>query len=517
MIIGSTTIKIRLILKDQLSHQISSLNDITQDDLIFMCESIDDFTDIKHHPKKIAFILATMRHFALELQQQGFRVHYIKLDDENNSQSLISELEKIRLAYTVTTMVVTEPSEYKYMEKIKSYQKLNIVNIDILPDNRFLSSIREFNQWTNGKKQLRMEYFYREMRKKYNILVNNDGTPVGGIWNYDKENRNPPSKNLTSPSRIAHKKSAILKEVLQLVATNFADHFGDLLPFNYAINKTQALIEFDHFINNILQNFGNYQDAMVMSEVYLNHSLLSSYINIGLLLPLEICKKVEQSYYKGLVSLNCAEGFIRQILGWREYIRGIYWLKMPQYANLNYFEAKIPLPQLYWGGKTDMSCMAEVIKQTKEHSYSHHIQRLMITGNFALIAGLDVQQVHEWYLSVYSDAYEWVEMPNTIGMALFADGGIVASKPYAASGNYINKMSNFCQNCKYKVKEVITEDACPFNSLYWYFMLRNYDKLKNNNRLSYVYSTWSKFNDEKQQSIINKALNLLDKLTKGVI
>lgn len=508
-------ITIRFILADQLSNSISSLVDITSNDVVLMCEVMEEATYVKHHPKKLTFLFAAMRHFARELEEQEVKVRYIKLDDDLNTQSLIGELKRAQIELKATNIIVTEPSEYRVKKMLELYQKDLDINIDMLPDNRFLCSIDEFNSWSKNKKQLRMEYFYREMRRKYNILVKSDGQPIGGIWNYDKENRKTPTEELTSPKRLFHKKSIILKEVIKLVKEKFPTHFGDLEPFYYAINRQQALMELQYFIDNILPDFGDYQDAMMKSEPYLKHSLLSSYINVGFLLPLEICKKVELAYYNAKVSLNTAEGFIRQILGWREYVRGIYWQKMPAYANLNYFDAKLSMPDFYWGGKTNMTCMAEAIKHTKEHSYSHHIQRLMVTGNFALITGLDVKEVQDWYLAVYSDAYEWVEMPNTLGMALYADGGILGSKPYAASGKYINKMSNFCKSCCYDPQEMLTKNACPFNAMYWDFIARNRNKLQGNQRLFYVYNTWDKFDQEKQQSIRNKAADIILDLIQG--
>lgn len=317
---------------------------------------------------------------------------------------------------------------------------------------------------------------------------------------------------MKSPKRIAHKKDKITLEVLDLVAKKFPKNFGDLLPFYFAATRKEALIEAQHFIDELLPNFGDYQDAMVAGEAYLYHSLLSCYINIGLLEALEICKMAENAYHQGKAPINAVEGFIRQILGWREYVRGIYWLYMPQYLENNFFAAKKPLPKFYWGEKTDMFCLSETINQTKIHAYSHHIQRLMITGNFALISGINPKEVHEWYLAVYADAFEWVEVPNVIGMALHADGGIMASKPYAASGKYISKMSNFCKSCKFNLEEVVGENACPFNSLYWNFMRENESKLKSNQRLKFVYPTWYKMKEEKREEIIKTAKNYLKKL-----
>ncbi len=507
--------KLRFIFGDQLSHSISSLTDMDKEDIIFLCEAMEEASYVKHHPKKIAFLFASMRHFAAELESKGYQVHYVKLMDPSNTGNLTKEILRISHNLKVKQIIVTEPSEYRLKTMVDSWGPLLDVPVEIRTDDRFLCTISDFKDWADGKKQLKMEYFYREMRKKYQILMESKNSPIGGQWNYDKENRKPPIKNLKSPKRISHKKSLILKEVLKMVNEKFSNHFGMLEPFYYAVTREQALIELYDFIHRILPNFGDYQDAMVKGEAYLNHSLLSSYINAGLLLPLEICQLADNAYKTGKVPLNSAEGFIRQILGWREYIRGIYWLKMPQYADLNYFNAKTPLPDFYWGAKTNMNCIAEAVSHTKEHAYSHHIQRLMVTGNFALIAGLDVKEVQEWYLAVYSDAYEWVEMPNTLGMALFADGGIVGSKPYAASGKYIHKMSNFCDNCFYKPNDMLDEKACPFNALYWDFLARNRDKLEHNQRLPYVYSAWNKFSIEKQNAIKKKASMILRRMKIG--
>jgi deoxyribodipyrimidine photolyase-related protein len=361
-----------------------------------------------------------------------------------------------------------------------------------------------------------MEFFYREMRKKYGILLEPDGTnkPVGGLWNYDKENRKQPKAGMVSPKRIAHKKSDITHDVLNLVRNHFSHHFGALEPFYYAVTREQALIELDHFMIVVLPNFGDYQDAMVAGEPYLYHSLISSYLNAGLLLPLEICQKAEAAYYAGTAPLNAVEGFIRQILGWREYIRGIYWHLMPEYGERNSLNATIQIPEFYWTAKTKMFCMSEAITHTRDHAYSHHIQRLMVTGNFALLTGIDVKQIQEWYLAVYSDAYEWVEMPNTLGMALFGDGGVVASKPYAASGKYIQRMSNYCQKCVYDPNLTIGEYACPFNGLYWDFLARHDGALRGNGRMNYIYSTWDKFGLDKQNAIRKQAALTLQKMAE---
>lgn len=504
---------LRLLLADQLSESVSSLQGLDKTrDIVMLCEVAEEARYVAHHQKKIAFLFAAMRHFAQELEAKGVTVRYVPFDEAGNSGSFTGELKRAIKHHKAARVIVTEPGEYRVLEMMKSWQDMLGVAVEIRPDDRFLASHQEFADWARGKKQLRMEFFYREMRKKYALLMDADGKPSGGDWNYDKENRKPPKAGLFSPKRISHKKSQITQNVLALVKTHFADHFGTLEPFHYAVTRKQALKELDHFIDTLLPDFGDYQDAMVAGEPYLYHSLISTYLNAGLLLPLEICRKAELAYRAGKAPINSVEGFIRQILGWREYIRGIYWLFMPEYGQRNSLSATHPLPDFYWGAPTKMFCMAEAVRHTRDHAYSHHIQRLMVTGNFALLAGLDVKQVQEWYLAVYSDAYEWVEMPNTLGMALFGDGGIVASKPYAASGKYINRMSNYCKSCVYDPNEMTGDTACPFNALYWDFLVRHEKKFRGNQRMPYVFKTWDQFPDDKKKSIRAQAQRTLKKM-----
>lgn len=506
---------LRIILGDQLSHGLASLRDIGAGDVVLMCEVMSEATYVKHHPKKIAFLFAAMRHFAAELRGRGVTVRYVPLDDGANTQDLTTEVARAIADLGASHVIVTEAGEYRVQQMILGWADRFGITVDIRCDDRFLCRVDQFNGWADGKTQLRMEYFYRDMRKRYQILMHPSGDPIGGAWNFDKDNRKPPVKGLTSPRRIAHPRSDILSDVLHLVNDRFGDHFGDLEPFHYAVTRDQAMIELDHFITHLLPQFGDYQDAMVTGEAYLFHSLLASYLNAGLLDPLEVCQAAEAAYHAHTAPLNAVEGFIRQILGWREFIRGIYWRFMPDYGAMNYLDAHTPLPDFYWGAPTQMRCIADAVDHTRRHAYSHHIQRLMVTGNFALLAGLDVQAVQDWYLAVYSDAYEWVEMPNTLGMALFGDGGIVGSKPYAASGKYINRMSTHCKGCRYNPNGMLEEDACPFNALYWDFLARHQAKLQNNHRLPYVYNTWSKFGADKQSAIRAKARSILSRMQEG--
>ena len=490
---------LRLILGDQLNEKISSLSDVNPDkDIIFMCEVWEEATYVKHHKKKIAFIFSAMRHFAEELKAKGYSVQYIKLDDPDNSGSFTGEIKRAINLYSPEKVILTEPSEYRVLKDIQSTEYK--VQIDIRSDNRFLCSHKEFQDWAEGRKQLRMEYFYREMRKKYDILMNGD-TPEGGEWNYDNENRKPPTERLKIPETYTARPDTISEEVINLVSNRFDQHFGDLTPFHFAVTREQALKALEQFISKRLKNFGDYQDAMVQGQPWMYHSHLSFYINCGLLLPLECVKAAEQAYKKGYAPLNAVEGFIRQIIGWREYVRGIYWLKMPKYEEENFLKASRKLPALYWGANTQMNCLKQCVKETKENAYAHHIQRLMVLGNFALITGIEPKQINEWYMIVYADAYQWVELPNVTGMILFADGGFLGSKPYAASGAYINKMSDYCKNCRYKVSKKNGPDACPFNYLYWDFLIRNEQKLRGNHRLRMIYKTLDRMSDEKTSAI----------------
>ncbi|MBC7433693.1 MAG: cryptochrome/photolyase family protein, partial [Rubritepida sp.] len=385
----------------------------------------------------------------------------------------------------------------------------------ILPDTRSLCPHAESNAWVGDRRELRMEYFYREMRRRHDVLMEADGKPAGGRWNFDADNRKPPKAGLTSPPRLSFKKDAITLEVLALVRRRFPDGYGRLEPFHFAVTRRQALAELDHFIAHILPGFGDYQDAMVAGEPWLRHSLLAAYINAGLLYPLEVCRRAEAAWREGAAPLNAAEGFIRQILGWREYVRGVYWRFMPGYLEQNALEAHAPLPGFYWSGQTQMACVREALAHTYDHAYSHHIQRLMITGNFALLAGLAPKAVHEWYLAVYADAYEWVEAPNTLGMALHADGGVLASKPYAASGAYIRKMSNYCQGCAYDPTVAVGDRACPFNALYWDFMARHRDRFSRNARMPFVYATWDRMGAERQAGLRDQAQQHLTAMREG--
>lgn len=497
---------LRVILGDQLSSRLDIAAAADKDEDVFLlAEVMTEASYVRHHVKKIAFLFSAMRHYAEALRSAGHEVRYVALEDDGNTQSLDGEILRAVEALKPSRVAVTEPGEWRLRERFEALRLALPVPLDILPDTRFLCSHADFNAWAERRREFRMEYFYRQMRARHDILMEPDGKPSGGRWNFDADNRKPPKAGLNSPRRLSFRKDDITRDVLDLVRRRFPDGYGRLEPFHFAVTRRQALRELDHFIEHILPGFGDYQDAMVLGEPYLRHSLLSAYINAGLLYPLEVCRRAEAAFRDGVAPLNAAEGFIRQILGWREFVRGIYWRSMPGYVARNALGATEPLPWFYWGGETQMNCMREALAHTHDHAYSHHIQRLMITGNFALLAGIDPKAVHEWYLAVYADAYEWVEAPNTIGMALHADGGLMASKPYAASGNYIKRMSNFCTGCAYDPSVSVGERACPFNALYWDFLASHRDRFSGNARMPYVYATWDKMGAEKQAALRRQA------------
>jgi deoxyribodipyrimidine photolyase-related protein len=476
-----------------------------------MAEVMEEASYVPHHKKKIAFLFSAMRHFAESLREDGWTVDYVRLDDDGNSGSFTGELMRATRRHGPDRILATEPGEWRVRQDMETWADETGLPVEILEDDRFLCPHEEFRDWAEGRKALRMEYFYREMRRKTGLLME-DGKPAGGKWNYDAENRKPAKASLFMPQPHRVKPNQVTEEVLALVASRFAGNFGDLEPFWFAVTRKEAEAARDHFIAEALPDFGDYQDAMLAGEKFLYHSLLSFYINAGLLDPLETCRMAEAAWKSGDAPLNAVEGFIRQIIGWREYVRGIYWLKMPDYLELNFFDANRPLPEFYWTGETDMACLHDAITQTKEEAYAHHIQRLMLTGNFALLAGIDPKAVHEWYLAAYADAFEWVELPNTLGMSQYADGGLLGTKPYAAGGNYIRKMSDYCDGCRYDVKQKTGPDACPFNSLYWDFVSRNAHKLRTNPRMARVCSTWDRMKDDRQAEYLETAANFLEKL-----
>ena len=506
------TRRLIVVLGDQLTPQLSALSTADKKrDIVLMCEVWSEATVVRHHKKKIAFIFACMRYFAMELREQGWTVDYRSLEQTGSSSSFTSEVRRAVEYYTPKRVEVTTPGEWRVLQEMRGWQERFGIPVNILEDDRFICAQSEFATWAEGRKQLRMEFFYREMRRKTGLLMDAD-KPVGGQWNFDRDNRKAAKPDLLMPRPLRFAPDAITQDVLALVADRFADHFGDLEPFWFGVTREAAEQALSHFVTTTLPRFGDYQDAMLEGEPFLYHSVLSIYMNVGLLDPLDVCRRVEAAYRAGQVPLNAAEGYIRQIIGWREFVRGIYWLKMPDYVEENYFDHRRPVPEFYWTGETDMACLRAAIGQTKREAYAHHIQRLMLTGNFALLAGVSPQALHEWYLLVYADAFEWVELPNTLGMSQFGDGGVLASKPYVASGAYINRMSNHCAGCRFNVSKPYGPEACPFNPLYWAFLFRHRDKLAGNARMAQIYRTWDMLSEERRDLTLASADAFLGKL-----
>ena len=502
-----------LVLGDQLTLGLASLRDVERADaVVLMAEVRDECTYVRHHKKKIAYLFSAMRHFAEELRAAGWRVDYVQLTDAGNTQGFDGELHRAIARHAPARVRVVESGEHRVDEMMRAWVDTLPVPVEIVPDDRFVTSKTQFARWAADRKQLRMEFFYREVRKATGLLIEPDGKPTGGQWNYDKDNRKTPPRGLNYPSPPRWEPDPITRDVLQLVAAEFPEHFGDLEPFGFGVTRAQALDALAFFIANALPRFGDYQDAMVTGQDFLYHADLSRYLNAGLLTAREVADAAEAAYRAGDAPLNAVEGFIRQIIGWREYVRGIYFHTGPDYMASNALGAHRRLPGFYWTGGSGMFCMDESVEVTRREAYAHHIQRLMVLGNFAMLAGIDPKEVTDWYLVVYADAYEWVEAPNVIGMSQFADGGLLGSKPYAGGGAYINRMSDYCARCRYDVDEKTGPKACPFNYLYWDFLDRNREMLAGNMRIGRSYDTWDRFGAAKQAAVRDSAAAFLGAL-----
>ena len=500
-----------LVLGDQLSDDLSALREGDPDrDVVVMAEVRAETDYVAHHPKKVAFLFAAMRRHAAHLRARGWDVRYATLDDPDNAQSIPGELIRRAGETGAEEAIATEPGEFRLIAALEDCP----VPVHLFPDDRFLCSHAEFEVWAEGRKELRMEWFYREMRRKTGLLME-DGKPAGGKWNYDHDNRKPPKEGLDPPGPMRFAPGDVEAEVLALVRDTFGNRYGTTDGFWFATTRGDARRALAHFVRRALPRFGDFQDAMVTGEPFMFHAILSVYMNAGLLGWREVCEAAERAWRDGDAPLNAVEGFIRQVIGWREYVRGVYFLEGPDYPSRNALGHDRDLPEFYWTAETDMHCMKECVSATMAEAYAHHIQRLMVTGNFALLAGLDPGQVSEWYLIVYADAYEWVESPNVVGMSQFADGGVVASKPYVSGGNYINRMSDYCARCAYSVSKKTGEGACPFNMLYWHFLDRHRDRFQGNPRMAQMYRTWDRMDEARRAEVIAGGDAILARLDAG--
>jgi deoxyribodipyrimidine photolyase-related protein len=469
--------RLALVLGDQLNLNSTLFDSFDPSrDVVWMAEVHEESVHVPSHKARTALFLSAMRHFRDRLRSRGFQVDYTLLSPGSLGEHLASALQRLR----PESVTVVQPGEFRVERELLAA----CPRLRILEDEHFYCSRSGFNAWAAGRKQLRQEYFYRELRKRHNVLMDG-GAPSGGEWNYDAVNRQPFGKRGPGvvPAPRSFPPDETTREVLELVASTFPSNPGSLRHFDWPVTAEQAVQALDDFIANRLPNFGGFQDAMWSGEPWLHHSRISAALNLKLLDPRQAVQAAETAYRHGCAPLPAVEGFIRQILGWREYVRGIYWRYMPHYSTMNALDAHAPLPDFYWTGGTDMNCLSQVIGQTLEYGYAHHIQRLMVTGLFALLSGVEPRRIHEWYLAVYVDAVEWVELPNVVGMSQFADGGIMASKPYAATGKYIQKMSNYCSGCRYDPAQSEGDDACPFTVRYWDFLERNRVRLSNNPRM----------------------------------
>lgn len=454
-------------------------------DPIWMAETAAESTHVWSSRVRSAFFLAAMRHFREDRRAEGWQLDYTEIG-ESEGRSLGSLLAGAIARWQPRCVRVTEPGEYRLEQMLKEVCAQAGVPLEIQPDHHFFCSRAAFDQHARGRKQLRMEFFYREMRTRTGILMDSDGSPVGGRWNFDAENRGSFGRDgpegVPEPPRC--EPDFLTRGALEDVARSLKGHPGRLDGFNWPVTRDEALAWMRSFMRHGLPRFGQFQDAMWQDEPFLYHSRLSAALNVKLLSPAEVVEAAVHAWRSGAAPLNAVEGFVRQILGWREYVRGVYWRHMPDYLSLNALQAKASLPPFYWTGETEFACLRATLQQTLAHGYAHHIQRLMVTGLYALLLGVDPRQVHAWYLAVYVDAVEWVELPNTLGMSQYADGGIMASKPYAASGKYIQRMSNYCQSCPRRPDQATGPRACPFTTLYWDFLARHESRFATHPRMA---------------------------------
>jgi deoxyribodipyrimidine photolyase-related protein len=500
-----------LVLGDQLDHASSAFDGFDpQHDALWMAEVSEESTHVPSSKLRTALFLSAMRHFAAMCRARGWTVHYTPLEAgvATLGEALAADVARLR----PQRLILTAPGDWRVLQALRSVARALGVPLELRDDRHFFGTVREFAAHARGRKQLRMEYYYRALRQRHRVLMDGD-QPCGGQWNFDAQNRaafgegGPPPV----PARVGFAPDATTREVLTLVGERFPGHVGDLATFDWPVTREQALQALERFIAERLPHFGQWQDAMWTGEPWLWHAQLAAALNLKLLNPREVVAAAEAAYRAAAVPLASAEGFIRQVLGWREYVRGVYWTQMPEYLERNALDAQLPLPEFYWTGETEMACLREVIGQTLRLGYAHHIQRLMVTGLFALLLGVKPQAVHAWYLAVYVDAVEWVELPNVLGMSQFADGltadgrptsgGPMASKPYAATGQYIARMSNYCSACRYRPQERTGDAACPFTTLYWDFLMRHAERFASHPRMALQVKNLARLPTEERRAI----------------
>jgi deoxyribodipyrimidine photolyase-related protein len=507
--------RLRLVLGDQLDPngpQVAAYD--AGRDRIVLIEAPGEATHVWSHKARVALFLSAMRHYAAERTSAGFAVIHVALDDPAyvDAPGLVDRLARLLADHAGAELVIVEPGEWRLARDIEALCGRRRIALTVLPDEHFLCTRAEFTRWAGNRRELRMEHFYRTMRRRHAVLVDDQGEPEGGRWNFDADNRSAfPRRGpgeIAAPARFAP--DVITREVLALVERVFPGHPGDLRDFGWPVTRAQALAALDRFIGQRLPQFGRYQDAMWTDTPFGWHALLSSSLNLKLIRPREVIAAAERAYRERALPLAAVEGFVRQVLGWREFVRGVYWHFMPQLAEANFFGHARRLPRWYWTGETRMNCMRAVIGQTLQHGYAHHIQRLMVTGQFALLAEIEPRQVADWYLAVYVDAVEWAELPNTAGMALYADGGRFTSKPYVASGAYIKRQSNYCTGCAYRPDVRTGERACPVSTLFWNFVIRHERWLAASPRTVLMAKNGARLDANERAAIGARAAEMLD-------
>ncbi len=505
--------KLRLILGDQLNINHSWFKKADPNVVYCLFEMRQETDYVKHHIQKVAGFFSAMRNFADALKTQNHQVVYFKINDPKNTQNLIDNISKLATEYAIEKFEYLEPDEYRLDQQIKEFCNDLTIKSDVFSTEHFYTEREDLQTFFKGKKQFLMERFYRNMRMKHQILMI-DKQPEGGKWNYDASNRKKWKGEVLIPQEINFDND--VTEVLADIKKSGIVTIGKINPtyFEYPISKKQSLVQLNYFCEHLLVHFGDYQDAMHTDKIYLFHSRISFAMNTKLISPKEIIETVLKTYRNNqdAIDISQVEGFIRQILGWREYMRGMYWMLMPNYKKENYLNNNNKLPSLFWTGNTKMNCLEKSVKNSLDNGYAHHIQRLMITGNFALLMGVDPDAIDAWYLGIYVDAIEWVQLPNTRGMSQFADGGKIATKPYVSSGSYIHKMSNYCSSCHYNKNKKFEEDACPFNSLYWNFLDEKQTVLSSNFRMKMMYSLLNKMSSEDRIKIKEKATHIIQNI-----
>ncbi len=504
-----------VVLGDQLDTDGAGFDDFDPDlDAVLMSEVHEEASYVPQHRQRLVLFFSAMRHLRDTLEKRGRTVLYGELDDEANTGTLAGELERRVKALQPDRLVVTEPGDFRVLDALKMRAKQLAVELEVRADRHFYDTVEDFKTYANDRKELLLETYYRGLRKRHGILMR-DGKPVGERWNFDAENRERLSSSAAATIRepLRYQPDRITRDVIELVERRFPESPGDPRAFDHPVTASDAKRALDDFVANRLPLFGSYQDAMVSGEPYLYHSLLSSSLNLHLLNPRDTIDAALEAYAAGDAPINAVEGFVRQILGWREYVRGVYWWKMPEYADMNALGADLPMPAFMWDADTEMNCVRESVGQLIEHAYAHHIQRLMVLGLFSMLLGVRPYDVHRWHLSMYIDAVDWVSLPNVLGMSQYADGGVVGSKPYCASGSYINRMSDYCRGCRYVPGKATGDEACPITTLYWDFLSRNRNRLKGNRRMGFQYKNLDRKDASERRAIKKRSDELKVRFT----